>query len=73
MKKNLTLLSKNRFDGTVYYADCPISKIFVQISGKMTLTPKNIDLVRQLGYDVHVHGVLNHVLPAFNAKDKIDG
>ena len=54
MQKSITVTVKNVYGNRLIYPVCDAGKLFVQLTGQKTFKPKDIDIIKSLGYDVNV-------------------
>ena len=51
---SITVTIKSNYGQEAIYPACEASKVFAALAGTKTLTRKDIDLIKQLGYSVAV-------------------
>lgn len=52
--KHIEVTIKNVFGNEKIYPACPDAEIFCKLIGQKTLTERDINLIKQLGYTVNV-------------------
>jgi hypothetical protein len=64
LTKSVTVEVKSNYGNEVYYPACEASKVFARLCKTETLTPHALNLISELGYDVH----MNYPQPRFSPK-----
>lgn len=54
MTKTITVRIKNVYGNELIYPVCDNAKAFAQMSEKKTLSARNIDIIKKMGYTVQV-------------------
>lgn len=54
MNQTVTFFEKSVYGNTRIYPKCDNAKLFAELINKATLTPRELNVIHQLGYDVNL-------------------
>jgi hypothetical protein len=57
----LNLIQKSVFGNSLIYPNCTVSKMFSQLINQKTFTPRDLAIIKYLGYSLNITGDQNAI------------